>query len=72
MVGTPPRRTRAIDQFGWGRRALVFVGMSELEHDRIVEKVGASVVGGILFLAITRFCGTDQRRWSEARNLGIP
>ena len=72
MVGLPPFRRHAIGRFLWGRRALEFAGISVEEHERLARKLGDGVVAEVLLLVIARQCGTNMRKWQEARYLGIP
>ena len=72
MVGVPPRRRQAIDQFAWGRAALHFAGISVEEHEAFARRLGGGGAGEVLLLVIAQKCGTDTRRWQQARELGIP
>ena len=72
LVGATPRRRAAIDRYPWGRAALDFTGVSFAEHERLAKKVGIAAAAEVLLVMITNECGTDDRKWQEARDLGIP
>ena len=72
MVGTAPRRRQAIDQYAWGRAALHFAGISVEEHEALARRLGGGGAGEVLLLVIAQKCGTDTRRWQQAKDLGIP
>ena len=72
MVGAAPRQRQAIDQFAWGRAALHFAGISVAEHEGLAQKLGVGAAGEVLLLVIAQQCGTNTRKWQQARDLGIP
>ena len=72
MVGTAPRRRPVIDEFAWGRAALHFARISVEEHEELAQKLGVGAAGEVLLLVIAKQCGTDPRKWQQARDLGIP
>ena len=72
MVGTAPRQRQAIDHFPWGRDALLFAEISVEEHEAFAQKLGVGVVAEVLLLVIAKQCGTDTRKWQQARELDTP
>ena len=68
MVGAPPRRRQAIDQYAWGRAALHFAGISVEEHEELARKLGVGAAGEVLLLVIAQECGTNARKWQQARS----
>ena len=60
MVGAPPRRRQAIDQFAWGRAALHFAGISVEEHEALARRLGSGGVGEVLLLVIAQKCGPTR------------
>ena len=72
MVGTAPRRRQAIDQYTWGRRALHFAGVSVEEHEAHAGRLGGGCAAEVLLLAVAQQCGSNKRKWEQARDLGIP
>ena len=72
MVGTAPRKMQAIGEYTWGRRALHFVGVSVEEHESHAGRLGGGCAAEVLLLAVAQHCGSNKRKWEEARDLGIP
>ena len=72
LVGATPRRRAAIDRYPWGRAALDFTGVSFAEHERLARKLGIGAAAEVLLIMITIECGTDEQKWQQARDLGIP
>ena len=70
--GRPPRKKQAIDQYTWGRRALRFAGISVEEHEVGAGRMGSGCAAEMLLLIVARQCGSNKRKWLQARDLGIP
>ena len=70
--GRPPRKKQAIDQYTWGRRALRFAGISVEEHEVGAGRMGSGCAAEMLLLIVARQCGSNKRKWLQARGLGIP
>ena len=68
MVGTVPRRFWV----PWDRAALDFVGISVEVHEKLAERLGAAAAADVLLLVVAHHCGTNEHRWEQARDLGIP
>ena len=69
----PTRKKQAIDQYTWGRRALRFAGISVEEHEVGAGRMGSGCAAEMLLLLIVaRQCGSNKRKWLQARDLGIP
>ena len=72
LVGATPRSSHSIDQFRWDHAALNFADVSVAEHERRVRTLGTGAASEVLLMIIADKCGTDKRKWQEARDLGIP
>ena len=68
----PTRKKQAIDQYTWGRRALRFAGISVEEHEVGAGRMGSGCAAEMLLLIVARQCGSNKRKWLQARDLGIP
>ena len=68
MVGTAPRRFWV----PWDRAALDFVGMSVEVHEKLAERLGVAAAADVLLLVVAHHCGTNEHKWEQARDLGIP
>ena len=72
LVGATSRRRDSIDEFRWGRAALTFVGVTAADYEGLAGKLGIGGAAEVLLLMITMECGTDEHKWKQARDLGIP
>ena len=72
LVGASPRNRPSIDEFLWGRAALNFAGLTVAQYDRLAQTLGIGAAAELLLIIITIECGTGERKWQEARDLGIP
>ena len=72
LVGATSRRRDSIDEFRWGRAALNFAGVTVAEYERLARKLHIGAAAELVLIIIANECGTDERKWQEARDLGIP
>ena len=71
-MGATPRSSHSIDQFHWDEAALNFAEFSVAEHESLVQMLGTGGASEVLLISIAKKCGTDNRKWQQARDLGIP
>lgn len=72
LMGAAPRSSHSIDQFHWDEAALNFAEFSVAEHESLVQMLGTGCASEVLLISIAKKCGTDKRKWQQARDLGIP
>ena len=72
LVGATSRKRKSIDEFHWGRDALNFAGVTVAEYEGLAGKLGLDGAAEVLLIMITIACGTDEQKWQQARDLGIP
>ena len=49
-----------------------FAGVTVADYERLAGKLGMGAAAEVLLIMITIECGTDERKWQQARDLGIP
>ena len=72
LMGAAPPSSHSIDQFHWDEAALKFAEFSVAEHESLVQMLGTGCASEVLLISIAKKCGTDKRKWQQARDLGIP
>ena len=72
LMGAAPPSSYSIDDFHWDEAALNFAEFSVAEHESLVQMLGTGCASEVLLISITQKCGSDTRKWKQARKLGIP
>ena len=72
LVGATSHKRKSIDEIHWGRNALNFAGVTVAEYEGLAKKLGLHGAAEVLLIMITIKCGTDEQKWQQARDLGIP
>ena len=49
-----------------------FAGVTVAEYEGLAGKLGLDGAAEVLLIMITIACGTDEQKWQQARDLGIP
>ena len=49
-----------------------FAGVTVAEYEGLAGKLGLDGAAEVLLIMITIECGTDEQKWQQARDLGIP
>ena len=67
LVGSPPMRTAEANMLPWLPGALVIVGYSETEYEKLVTKLGRQAAAEVVLLMVTRRGNAE-----DAKRLGCP